>query len=116
MRRPPLAVIVIAALYIVAGTAGLIYHRHEWSLLSQSHQILWVSLVRALAIVAGVFLLLGKNWARALAVAWIAFHVVVGATDDVMSLVIHAMLMVIILLALFAPKSQAYFSGKTAEE
>ena len=33
----------------------------------------------SLAIVCGVFLLRGHNWARWLALAWIAFHVVLSA-------------------------------------
>lgn len=116
MKKPPIAVILIAALYIVAGAAGLIYHLREWSSPSHTHnELLGMSLVRALAIVAGVFLLLRKNWARGLALVWIAFHVVIGAMHDLMSLVIHAMLMVIVMVALFSPKSEAYFSGKTTE-
>ncbi len=116
MKKPPIAVILIAVLYIVAGSAGLIYHLHEWNSPSHTHnELLGMSVVRALAIVAGIFLLFGKNWARALALVWIAFHVVIGAMHDLMSLVIHAMLMVIVMVALFSPQSETYFSGKKVD-
>ena len=36
----------------------------------------WVGLTELLAILSGVFMLRGQNWARWLALAWIAFHVI----------------------------------------
>ena len=115
MKRP-IAVTIVAVIYILAGSVGFIYHLREWSSLSHSHtEILWMSVVRLLAVVAGVFLLRGENWARALALVWMAFHVVIGAMHDLTSLLMHSMLLVIIMLALLTQKSEAYFSRKTVD-
>ena len=51
-------------------------------MISVSHW--YVHLSRLLQIVAGVFMLYGRNWARWLLVAWIAFHIVVGALHSVL--------------------------------
>ena len=76
-NKRPLAVTLIAWLYIAAGTIGVAYHLQE---LRPQHpfqyDIVWVSLVRLIAIVAGVYMLPGSNWARWLALAWIVFHVI----------------------------------------
>jgi len=36
-------------------------------------------MIRIIAVVGGVFLLMGHNWARWLMLAWLAFHVAVSA-------------------------------------
>jgi hypothetical protein len=64
----------LAILYLVVGIIGFAYHFPE---LRAGHpDAIWIELTEFLAIVAGVFMLLGRNWARWLALAWIAFHVV----------------------------------------
>ena len=70
--RPPLAILVVAAAYLAVGIIGFVAHFHD--LLATPSEGVWIELTEMLAAVAGVFLLLGRNWARWLAVAWIAFH------------------------------------------
>ena len=96
--------------YIAAGVIGLAYHFSEWRAPHPFHSdIWWISLVRLLAIVAGVFMLPGRNWARWLAVAWIGFHVVLSAFHPVMELVFHVALFVVIVYVLFRPASRNFF-------
>ena len=71
MKRP-LPVTILGGLFIVAGLTGLVYHLSEGPL---DRGMILISMVRILAIVGGVFLLLGHNWARWLMLAWLAFHV-----------------------------------------
>jgi len=73
----PLSVTILAWVYIAAGTIGFIYHFRE--LLALQRDSFWVEPIRLLAILSGVFMLRGRDWARWLALAWIAFHVVVSA-------------------------------------
>jgi hypothetical protein len=93
MERRPLSVSAVSLLLIAAGTVGLLYHFKE---LNPQHPFensaVWLELVRLLAVVAGVFMLRGQNWARWLAIAWIAFHVVVGALHSFGQFAFHAVL------------------------
>jgi hypothetical protein len=76
MNQRPLSVTIVAALLILAGMIGFAYHLTEFVSRSRlQSDDLWVLAVRLLAIAYGVFLLRGRNWARWLAIAWIAYHV-----------------------------------------
>jgi hypothetical protein len=105
-KKPPVAIIFLGALYIAVGAVGFI--RHFRDSLPSPRDGVWILLTEALAIVAGVFLLRGQNWARWLAVAWIAFHVAisVGAWRE---LVIHSVICILIAWLLFRPESTRYF-------
>lgn len=93
-------VIVVSCFYIVAGIAGIVYHLPEWRHAPGSPEI-WAVTVRLLAIVCGVFMLLGKNWARWLAVLWLAYHVVLSAFHSVGQTVFHLVLLVVFAWVLF---------------
>ena len=68
MNKRPLSVTIVSCLLAAAGAVGLVYHSTEFKTLHPfPYNTLWVSLVRVLAIVAGVFMLRGSNWARWLA-------------------------------------------------
>ena len=103
-------VTIIAALLILAGTVGFVYHFRELNLSQPFHNdAVWVELLRILAIVAGVFLLRGRNWARWLALAWIAFHVVVSGFHSVQEGMMHLVLLIVFAFVLFRPAANAYF-------
>ena len=106
MKRP-IAVTALACLYIVVGTIGFVGHfpeRHEpdW---------IWIAVTEIVAIIAGVFLLRGDNWARWLAVAWIAFHVAISWHDPVGKLAVHIFFLVAIAYLLFRRDAAEYFRG-----
>ncbi|HET8964664.1 MAG TPA: hypothetical protein VFN20_00520 [Candidatus Acidoferrum sp.] len=105
MKRP-WAVTILGLLFIVAGTAGLLYHaaneRTTWALTL-------ISLIRIAAIVGGIFLLLGHSWARWLLVAWLAFHVVVSAFHSVGQVAAHAVLLAVVAYFLFKDRAANYF-------
>ena len=60
------------------------------------------------ALVAGVFLLRGANWARWLAIAWIAFHVALSF-GSLQRLVVHTVILLLFVYLLFRPSANAYF-------
>src|SRR4051812_25463062 len=109
-HRPPWQVMVVSGVFVVAGVAGIVYHLPEWGSHSVFHGILPL-VVRLLAIVCGVFLFLGKKWARWLAVVWLAYHVVLSAFHSGGQTVFHLVLLVVFAWVLFRPDAGRYFRG-----
>lgn len=109
INKRPLAVWVVACLYLLVGCSALVYHIHD---LGKPDGV-WVILTESLAIVTGVFLLLRQNWARWLAVAWMVFHVAISY-GDVVKLIVHAGFLVLIVWLLFRKDSTRYFRGAKA--
>src|SRR5215472_7021520 len=59
----------------------------------------------------GVFLLRGQNWARWVAVAWVALHVIVSVLNTFHGIVVHSLLFILIAWLLFRPEAARYFRG-----
>jgi len=70
-----------------------------------------IALVEITAMVAGIFLLKGRSWARWLVLIWLAFHVVVGALDSLSSSVPHLLLLIAVGYFLFTPPDSTYFKS-----
>ena len=113
MTKRPITVTIISWVLIAAGAIGLVYHLSD---LKRSqpfqYELVWISAVRLLAIVSGVFMLSGKDWARWLAVAWIGFHFVLSFFHSFQEVVMHGLLFVLITYLLFRPEARAYFRHK----
>ncbi|HWY45216.1 MAG TPA: hypothetical protein VNX66_17080 [Candidatus Sulfotelmatobacter sp.] len=105
MKRP-LPVTILGCLFIAAGLVGLVYHFQERPL---EPGIVLVSLVRLLAVIGGVFLLLGHGWARWLLIAWLAFHVGVSAFHSLSETLAHLALLVVVGYFLLRPPASNYF-------
>jgi uncharacterized membrane protein YphA (DoxX/SURF4 family) len=108
MNKRPIAVVVIACLYILTGMAGTAAQSMEARQGFESDMI-WAVLVSVLAIIAGVFILEGRNWARWLAVGWIGFHVVLSIHHSKRELGLHVVLFVAITYFLFRRGANRYF-------
>lgn len=110
MSKRPLSITIIGWLYIAVGALGFGFHLSDFK---TEHgfqsDVIWVELLRILAIVAGVYMLRGRNWARWLALAWITFHVVVGALHSWVQFGMHAALCAIFAYILFRPAAGRYF-------
>ncbi len=108
-KRPP-SITVISCVFVAAATFGLAYHLIEFKTLHPfQYDIVWVSLVRLTAIVCGVFMLRGSNWARWLTLVWIAYHVVLSAFHSLHQLVVHGLLFAVFAYFLFRPNAMEYF-------
>jgi len=99
-------------LFIITGLAGLAYHL--------SHRPLdgWVALIafiEVIAVVGGVFLLKGRNWARWLMLGWLAFHVVVSAFHSLSDCIAHAVLFLAVAYFLLTPPDSKYFQASPSE-
>jgi len=123
MRRP-VAITIIAWLFILVGAAGLL---KDWLplLTDASRQLAklkadgWADLgsawiTRMLAIVGGVGLLGGRNWARWLLVAWMVFHIGLSVLHSVPELLTHLVIFAPIGYLLFRPPAESFFRGETA--
>ena len=113
MIKRPLTVSIVSCLYIASGAIGLVYHLGEFKTSTPfQSEIVWISLLRLLAIVGGIFMLLGRGWARRLALAWITFHVAISFLNSWQLVVFHGLLLVLIAYFLYRPEATAYFSRR----
>ena len=103
--RRPVPVLAVAFLFLAVGIVGFVFHFRQ---LPQPDAV-WIEITEALAILAGAFMLRGRNWARWLALAWMAFHVGLSAFGTVQELVIHCVIFAGIVWLLFRADSRSYF-------
>lgn len=108
MNRPPLPVTLIGCGYIAAGAVGFVYHLSDFKF-GFAWQTLGVELVRVAAIVAGIFILRARNWARWLAIAWMAFHVAISMLHGWPEAAMHAVFLALVAWGLWTRRSQAWF-------
>lgn len=107
-NKRPISILILSCLYIVTGALMFAYHFHDLTALDT----LLVELVELLAVVAGAFMLRGRNWARWLALAWIAFHVAISF-PVVRMVLIHSLFLAAIAWILFTPAARRYFAWKS---
>ncbi len=110
MKRP-WQTTLIGLLFIVAGLVGLSYHLTARPL---EPGIVLISIVRLLAVVGGIFLLLGRGWARWLLLVWLGFHVVVSAFHSISEFLAHVALLLVIGYVLLRPPVSTYFQAVRA--
>lgn len=116
MNKRPLSVLLIACLYIAVGTIGFVAHWTEFRSSGAFHYDgFLIELTALVAAISGVFMLRGQNWARWLALAWIAFHVVLSAFEAFRGFAVHCVLFALIAWAVFHPEASRYFRGTRSE-
>ena len=115
MKNRPRSIIVISFLFILLGILTLIHA--AWGLVNANQRLIdlehhWMIYLSGLAaIVGGVFLFKGHNWARWLLVLWMAFHIVVGALNGLVPLVTHLVIFSVIFFFLFRRPVSVYLSS-----
>ena len=121
MDKRPRSITIISWIFIVFGSIALLASLLEIfnSATAQRGAYLkghWmIPVVRLLALVAGVFMLYGFNWARWLLLVWIAYHVILSAFHSLSELVVHSLLFAVVAYVLFRSKASTYFRGARAE-
>ena len=108
----PFAVTGVAWLFIVVGAVAFSYHAPE--LLHPDKDVFLVEVTELVGLTAGIFMLRRQNWARWLALAWLAFHVVLTAFPPYHGLVFHVVLFAGIAVILLRSDASRYFRGGTA--
>ncbi len=109
MNKRPLSVTIIGCVYIVTGAAGCVFHSTDFKASPFVLDAVLPELVSLIAIVCGVYVLRGHNWARWLAIAWISFHVILSAFHSPSELAIHSLFCAILAYFLFRPTAARYF-------
>lgn len=110
MNKRPLSVTVVGWLYIATGAMALVFHLTEWKPQHPfQYDIILMALVNLIAVVSGVYILRGTNWARWLALAWIAFHVALSVFHPWSELVMHSLLCLAVGYFLFRQPAAQYF-------
>ena len=121
MKARPLSITIIGWLFMLFGCIALIsgllpFGGANTAQLIAEFKMHWmVHLSRVAAVVSGLFMLRGHNWARWLLVAWIAFHIVVGALHGWLQLVTHVAIFSVILFFLFRRNASEYFGRSTVQ-
>src|ERR1700722_11541025 len=102
----PIAVLLLSCLYIAVGTIGFVVNFPK--LIGLHHESIWIELTELLALIAGAFMFRGRNWARWLALVWMAFHIAISF-PVLRQVVIHSILLALIAWILFRPDARRYF-------
>lgn len=113
MAKRPISVTIVSLVLIAAGVAGIAYHSTDLKAFqSVQFDMLGILLIRILAVIAGVFMLFGHNWARWLAIAWIGAHVGISFYHSLGQVAIHAIVLLIFAFILFRAPARDYFVGE----
>lgn len=109
MIKRPWRITFIAWLFVIAGLADIGFNLRGLTQRPFHYDSLWPIGLGIAAIACGFLLLRGINWARWLAVAWLAFHVIVASVGSIQKLVVHGLLLAVIAYFLFRREAGAFF-------
>jgi uncharacterized membrane protein len=113
MRSRPITVTCLAWLYMAVGVFSTAFHVVQFTAHPPTaDELFWIPLLGLLAVLAGVFLLRGSNWARWLALAWMAFHVALSVFHPLHELLVHSLFLALFAYLLFRPAARAYFHSQ----
>jgi len=121
MSKRPRSVTIISWIFIVVGGIALIMSLlrsgHYISEFRSQHPVLYVLsfLGPVLAVVCGVFMLAGFNWARWLLVVWFANTVLGNLLYSPLRLLLPGLLFAVAAFFLSRPPATEYFRGTRAE-
>ena len=111
--KRPVSVWILSCVYVAVGTIGFAYYFSE--LMAHQDNSVWIELTELLAIVSGAFMFRGHNWARWLALVWMAFHVAISF-PVVRQIAIHSMFLAVIGWVLFQSPAREYFARTVKRE
>ena len=114
MKQRPFAILILGWLFIAIGAVSLAMDVRFALGHGGGIDEALIFPVHALAIVAGAFMLRGADWARWLAVLWMAFHVVITVLNAWRGFAFHAILFAGIAYLLFRADARAWFRTEKA--
>ena len=111
-KERPITITILAWLYIAVGVLSTAAHYANFrTQRPMVNEVVWITALGAGAVVAGAFMLGGRNWARWLALLWMAVHVAISALHLLHGLLIHCVVFVLIACLLFRREAREYFSA-----
>jgi hypothetical protein len=114
-HKRPLPTTILSVIMILMGIITLVGGLLQTSK-GNAPEIILASGVRVLAIVSGIFMLTGRQWARWLCIAWFTYHVVLSIWHTRFELIMHCLLLAVACIILFTPSARAYFRSNLKEE
>jgi len=105
----PLSITILSFVLILAGAIGIGYHLSELRAAPRPVDVAPIFLLRILALVAGMCMLRGRNWARWTALLWLALHVAISAFHSVPELLMHLALLAVFGYFLLRRPAAEYF-------
>ena len=111
MKKRPIPIIIVSALFILVGIVGFAFHVKELS--DKPYETTWVLFVEILAVACGVLLLFKITWARWLTIAWLLYHIIISAFNSTNQMIAHIVFLVGVSVLLFLPVSAKYFQNKS---
>jgi hypothetical protein len=98
--------LALGVLDIARGLAPLFASAPRWHMAADDMEVLAIGIA---AIVGGVYVLKGRNWARWLLAVWMAFHVAISIPRPT-QLIAHVVIFGAIAFVLFRPATSQYFT------
>jgi hypothetical protein len=112
VNKQPVSITILGWLYILVGVLGTAAHYEDFRMHKPIvNEFVGITVLGATAVVAGIFMLRGRSWARWLALVWIASHVVISAFHPLHELIIHCALLLLFSYLLFRQEAREYFSA-----
>jgi uncharacterized membrane protein HdeD (DUF308 family) len=114
MPKRPLILTIFGWFLILAGAVGFVAHfplHRAWH-----SDDAWPLGLELILMIAGVFILRGHNWARWLAVAWIAFHVGLSFYHSLREVAIHTLILLIFVWILFHHAANVWFKARSQKQ
>lgn len=114
MKKHLWSISIIAWLFVLVGAGDIVLGLADIRRRQFHSDTLWPIGLGVIAIVCGLFLLRRSNWARWIAVAWLAFHVALSF-GSVSKLAVHGALLVVLAYFLFRSRANGYFASANME-
>jgi hypothetical protein len=121
MTKRPLSITVISWIFIAFGGIALLIALLPLADSAAAQRItenpfeFWlIQVTQILAVLCGVFMLYGFNWARWLLVVWVGYHLILSVMHSPLELLLHSLLFAVVLYFVFRPQASAYFRGTRA--
>lgn len=110
MGKRPFAVTAISYLLIAVGVLGFAFHLADhWKSKPFQSDLSWILLISLLAVISGVFMLIGQNWARWIALIWIGLHIGISFYHSMGQVFFHGVIFCAFAYFLFRPETRTYF-------
>ena len=99
--------LVLGSLDLSQGVAPLFASAPRWHMASDDVQVLAIGIA---ALVSGIYVIRGANWARWLLAAWMALHVAISVGQPT-AFIAHLVIFGFIAYLLFRPGASAHFGA-----
>jgi hypothetical protein len=120
MKICPPAITMLSFLFVAIGVISTAVHVWQFDISKPTFfEEAWIYAIGTLAVVAGIYMLRGRNWARWLALGWVCFHVIVAAFSQsigaaIFGILIHGVFVALLAWFLFRRESQEWFKPTPA--